>query len=57
MAIVWQRKIKGRDYQVRSAGKSLRLYTEGVFHTQYNPDHLLSGGIWDLLALPALMRF
>jgi len=38
---------------VRSAGYSLRLYTDGVFHTQYNPGNPLTGHIWDLLMLPA----
>lgn len=56
MATVWQRCIKGRTYEVRSAGKSLRLYTDGVFHTQFNSERLLSGGVWDLLALPALLH-
>lgn len=56
MATLWQRSIKGRTYEVRSAGHSLRLYTGGVFHTQFNPERLLSGGVWDLLALPALLH-
>jgi spermidine synthase len=53
MAIVWQQKKRGTLYQVRSAGKSLRLYTNGVLHSQYNPDTPVTGQAWDLLLLPA----
>lgn len=55
MAILWQQVRSGRRYEVRQAGKSLRLYTDGVFHTQYRPDRVLGGGYWDLLALAALL--
>lgn len=53
MALVWQKKTRDTLYEVRSAGRSLRLYTNGVFHTQYNPQNPLTGHIWDLLMLPA----
>lgn len=56
MAIVWEKRIKQRLYQVRQAGASLRLYTNGTFHSQYNPRWPLDGSIWDLLVLPALFR-
>ncbi len=56
MAIIWQRKHRGVCYQVRSAGASLRLYTDGVFHSQYNPRQLLTGHVWDLLMLPAFFH-
>ena len=36
------------------AGNTRRLYTDGVFHSQYNPDHPVTGGVWDILFLPAL---
>jgi spermidine synthase len=53
MSILWQ-KTSGQDrYQVRRAGNSLRLYRNGVFHTQYNPHHPISGNLWDLLLIPA----
>lgn len=55
MAILWERRVGGHLYQVRQAGKSLRLYTDDIFHTQYRPDRVLGGGYWDLLTLPALM--
>lgn len=56
MAILWQHTKAGTHYEVRSAGRSLRLYTNGVFHTQYNPAQPLTGHVWDLLMLPAFFH-
>lgn len=56
MAELWKRNIEGNLYEVRSAGATLRLYRNGVHHSQYNPNRPLGGCIWDLLALPALFR-
>ncbi|MGJ8654077.1 MAG: spermidine synthase [Opitutaceae bacterium] len=56
MAIVWSQNIEGNHYEVRSAGATLRLYRNGVNHSQWNPNRPLSGSIWDLIALPALYR-
>lgn len=56
MSILWSRLIEGNQYEVRSAGHSLRLYRNGVHHTQYNADRPLAGSVWDLLVLPALHR-
>ncbi|MFK5913432.1 MAG: oxidoreductase [Woeseiaceae bacterium] len=53
MAILWQKSINNTLYEVRTAGQTRRLYTDGVFHSQYNPDRAIMGGIWDLLVLPA----
>ncbi len=53
MAMVWKKQLSGVLYEVRSAGKTLRLYTDGVFHSQYNPDRPVTGHVWDLLMLPA----
>jgi len=53
MAIVFDKHHQGRHYQVRSAGRSRRLYTDGVFHSQFNPAHVLTGSVWDLLFLPS----
>lgn len=53
MAILWQKHLDGTHYEVRTAGKSHRLYTNGVFHSQYHPERATTGGIWDLLMLPA----
>lgn len=54
MAIVWQKRTAQKRYQVRSAGRTVRLYTDGVFHSQYNPAHGFRGSLWDMLALPCL---
>lgn len=53
MAILWKREIHGSTYEVRSAGQTRRLYTDGVFHSQYNPRQPVGGSVWDLLMLPA----
>ena len=53
MSLVWERRVRGTLYQVRRAGRSLRLYTNGVFHSQYNPGRPVTGSVWDLLLLPA----
>ena len=52
MAIVQKETIKGITHEVRSAGNSIRLYTDGVFHSQFNPLHPVGGHLWDLLMLP-----
>jgi spermidine synthase len=54
MAIIWSKEVTGKRYEVRSAGRTRRLYTDGVFHSQYHPDRAFAGSIWDLLWLPAL---
>ncbi|MCP8898886.1 spermidine synthase [Gilvimarinus xylanilyticus] len=46
----------GQVCQVRRAGRSLRLYTDGVFHSQYHPQRLLEDNLWDLLWLPTLAQ-
>jgi hypothetical protein len=56
MALVWSQTIEANHYEVRSAGATLRLYRNGVNHSQWNPNRPLSGCIWDLIALPALYR-
>ena len=54
MAILHEEVSNGSCYQVRSAGKTRRLYTDGVFHTQYHPEYLFTNAVWDVLSLPAL---
>ena len=58
MAIVWSYQDPNDQtrYQVRSAGSSLRLYTNGAFHSQYSPKHLFTGAVWDLLSIPVLLK-
>lgn len=55
MAVIWQKVVGKTRYQVRTAGKSVRLYTNSVFHSQWNPNRMLTGSVWDLLLLPTLM--
>ncbi len=52
MAIIWETRQAGIHYEVRAAGGSRRLYTNGVFHSQYNPNNPVTGNVWDLLLLP-----
>ena len=54
MTILWQKRVNGTLYEVRSAGKTRRLYTNGVLHSQYNPDQVITGSVWDLLMLPTM---
>jgi len=53
MAVIWQKRVNGKLYEVRGAGRTRRLYTDGVFHSQYNPAHSLTGNVWDLISLPS----
>ncbi len=53
MAVIWRKKVENTSYEVRMAGRTRRLYTNGVFHSQFNPDNPVSGSIWDLLMIPA----
>ncbi|HHH44365.1 MAG TPA: methyltransferase domain-containing protein [Gammaproteobacteria bacterium] len=52
MSLLWERTAGATHYEVRQAGRSLRLYTNGVLHSQYNPARPLTGSVWDLLFLP-----
>lgn len=54
MAVVFSRQQGNTRYEIRTAGRSVRLYTNGILHTQYHPERQVTGGVWDLLALPAL---
>ena len=53
MALLWKKTVKGSLYEVRTSGSSIRLYTDGVFHSSYNPRNPVTGNAWDLLMLPA----
>ena len=56
MAVLHREVTEGITYEVRSAGRTRRLYTNGVLHTQYNPNRLWGNGIWDALTYPALLN-
>ncbi|MEN8169321.1 MAG: fused MFS/spermidine synthase [Pseudomonadota bacterium] len=53
MALLWSKQDGDTRYEVRSAGNTRRLYTNGVFHSQYNSRQPVTGSVWDLLLLPA----
>lgn len=53
MALIWRDEREGVVYEVRRAGNTVRLYTDGVFHSSFNPERPVTGGVWDLLSLPA----
>ena len=53
MAVVWSKRVGDNLHEVRTAGKSVRLYTNGVFHSQWNPNRLLTRSVWDSLMLSA----
>jgi len=53
MALLWFKQQGDDRYEVRSAGNSCRLYRNGVFHSQFNESRPFTGGVWDLLMLPA----
>jgi spermidine synthase len=54
MAILWQKTSDGTRYEVRTAGRTRRLYTNNVCHSEFNPEKVITGSIWDLLIIPAL---
>lgn len=55
MAILWSKQHDGVTYEVRAAGRTRRLYSNGVFHSSYNPARPVTGGVWDLLMMPAFL--
>jgi spermidine synthase len=54
MAVLFDEIISDNRYRVTKAGSSIRLYTNGLFHSQFNEATILSGAVWDLLFLPSL---
>lgn len=52
MAVIFKKEQADQTIEVRKAGNSIRLYSNGVLHSQYNPNRIISGAIWDLLVLP-----
>ena len=55
MALLWRSTCDGVTYEVRQAGASRRLYSNGIFHSQWNADRALAGSLWDLLILPGFL--
>lgn len=56
MALLWQTRSGGNRYEVRSAGRTRRLYTNGICHSDYNPGRAVTRSVWDCLFLPVLFR-
>lgn len=56
MSVLWEQSRRDTHYSVRSSGGSIRLYTNRVFHSQWNSKIPFAGGIWDCLSLPVLHR-
>ncbi|PCJ16313.1 MAG: SAM-dependent methyltransferase [Gammaproteobacteria bacterium] len=56
MTTLWKKSIDGTLYEVRQAGHSRRLYTNGVFHSQFSASNPITGSVWDLLLLPAFFQ-
>ena len=56
MALIWKHEDEGRSYEVRRAGNTVRLYRGGAFHSQFNPRHPTTAGVWDLLMFAAFFR-
>ncbi|MCB1863947.1 MAG: oxidoreductase [Chromatiales bacterium] len=55
MALLWAQATAEGRIEVRSAGRTRRLYQDGVCHTQYHPGRAATGSVWDLMWLPALL--
>lgn len=54
MSVLHRVEDGGRVFEVRAAGRTRRLYVDGVLHTCHNPSRALTGSVWDPLALSAL---
>lgn len=56
MSEVWREKRAGVFYQLRRQGRTLSLFANGVQHSQFDPERVVTGSVWDLLWLPALFQ-
>ncbi|NND92194.1 MAG: class I SAM-dependent methyltransferase [Granulosicoccus sp.] len=56
MSVIWELDSLGTHYSVRRSGASIRLYSNRVFHSQWNANKPFAGGVWDCLSLPVLYR-
>ncbi|AFT71217.1 hypothetical protein B5T_02949 [Alloalcanivorax dieselolei B5] len=55
MSLIWEQQHDGVCYQVRRRRTTLELYANGVQHSEFHPRRLVTGSVWDLLWLPALL--
>jgi trans-aconitate methyltransferase len=51
MSIIWQHQSENKSYKVTQAGNTVRLYRDGVCHSQWNPGKPFQGHLWDLFCL------
>ena len=56
IAVLYRKKVGRRLYEIRAAGSTRRLYTDGILHSQFNPRRLITGSVWDLLWLGLFFR-
>jgi len=56
LAVIWTKSTSEARFEVRRAGNSVRLYRNGVFHSQFNSRTPISATPWSLLLLPAFFR-
>ena len=56
IAVLYRKKVGRCLYEIRAAGSTRRLYTDGVLHSQFNPRRLITGSVWDLLWLGLFFR-
>lgn len=54
--MIFRQVVNDKVLEVRSAGRTRRLYVDGVLHTQHNPAMPLTGDVWDPIALSSLLR-
>lgn len=54
MAVIWRVCRNDVVYEVRGRGHTMRLYANGVQHSEYHPQRWVTGSVWDLLWLPVL---
>ncbi len=55
MSLLHREVANDRLVEVRGAGRTRRLYVDGVLHSAWNPTQPLTGAVWDHLALPAFL--
>ena len=56
MTLLERRVVSGKTYEVHETRGARRLYTDGVLHTHFDARQPISGRVWDLLALPGIVR-
>lgn len=54
MALIWSKQQGKTTYKVARAGHSIRLYRNGVLHSQWNPKSPIQGNLWELFLLTSL---